>query len=383
MNILFVTTYPLEYNTSANIRNVALIMGLLKLGHVVSTYSLYPEDTRFFDEVLSIGIKRRYWINKQDNIKEVSTVLSSKWKIYIKKKFYYIYNLFSIYDRRKSFVKQINCRLFNEKFDVIISSSDMKSAHLYVEELFKQNPLIANEWIQYWGDPLSNDISVKRLLPDFLVEREELRIISKCDKIVYVSPFTADMVRNKYSQLADKILFLPIPVVETDRNKTETSSSKLLGYLGDYDTTNRNIYPLLDVITNNNFDFVIAGNSDLKIESNDKIKVYARMSVNEIERLRQEIDIFICLCNKSGTQIPGKAYHYAATGKPVIIILDGERADDIGLYLSRFERYHLCNNKPIEILECIRNAMEDCKKYVLPVALKVENVASAMLKKTV
>ena len=105
------------------------------------------------------------------------------------------------------------------------------------------------------------------------MEREELRIISKCDKIVYVSPFTADMVRNKYSQLADKILFLPIPVVETDRNKTETSSSKLLGYLGDYDTTNRNIYPLLDVITNNNFDFVIAGNSDLKIESNDKIKV--------------------------------------------------------------------------------------------------------------
>ena len=87
MNILFVTTYPLEYNTSANIRNVALIMGLLKLGHVVSTYSLYPEDTRFFDEMLSIGIKRRYWINKQDNIKEVSTVLSSKWKIYIKKKY--------------------------------------------------------------------------------------------------------------------------------------------------------------------------------------------------------------------------------------------------------------------------------------------------------
>ena len=64
MNILFVTTYPLEYNTSANIRNIALIEGLLKLGHVVSTYSLYPEDARFFNKILSIGIKSRYWINK-------------------------------------------------------------------------------------------------------------------------------------------------------------------------------------------------------------------------------------------------------------------------------------------------------------------------------
>lgn len=151
MNILFVTTYPLEYNTSANIRNIALIEGLLKLGHAVSTYSLYPEDARFFNKILSIGIKSRYWINKGDAIKSISTVQLSKWNVYVKKKAYYVYSLFSIYDRRKSFVKQINSKLFNEKFDVVISSSDMKSAHLYVEELFKQDSSIANKWIQYWG----------------------------------------------------------------------------------------------------------------------------------------------------------------------------------------------------------------------------------------
>lgn len=381
MNILFVTTYPLEYNTSANIRNIALIEGLLKLGHAVSTYSLYPEDARFFNKILSIGIKSRYWINKGDAIKSISTVQLSKWNVYVKKKACYVYSLFSIYDRRKSFVKQINSMLFNEKFDVVISSSDMKSAHLYVEELFKQDSSIANKWIQYWGDPLSNDISVKRLLPDFLVEKEEQRIISKCDKAVYVSPFTADMIKNKYPQLADKIDFLPIPVVETDENRSGTSSTKLLGYLGDYDTANRNIHPLLEVIINNNFDFVIAGNSDVKIESNDKIRVYKRMPVDEIEKMQQEIDIFICLCNKSGTQIPGKVYHYAATSKPVIVVLDGDRADDIAQFLSTFERYYLCNNRPDEILKCIKAAMNNHEAYSLPAVLKTENVAHAILAK--
>lgn len=105
------------------------------------------------------------------------------------------------------------------------------------------------------------------------------------------------------------------------------------------------------------------------------------MPVDEIEKMQQEIDIFICLCNKSGTQIPGKVYHYAATSKPVIVVLDGDRADDIAQFLSTFERYYLCNNRPDEILKCIKAAMNNHEAYSLPAVLKTENVAHAILAK--
>ena len=63
MNILFVTSYPLEYNSSANIRNWGLIEGLLANGHMISTLSPYPTDRELFNgKLLSDYFEKRYWV---------------------------------------------------------------------------------------------------------------------------------------------------------------------------------------------------------------------------------------------------------------------------------------------------------------------------------
>ena len=48
MEILFITSYPLEYNTSANIRNISVLNGLIKNGHRVYTLSPYPTNLAFY-----------------------------------------------------------------------------------------------------------------------------------------------------------------------------------------------------------------------------------------------------------------------------------------------------------------------------------------------
>ena len=39
MRILYITSYPLEYSSSANMRNIALIKGLIENGNEVHTLS--------------------------------------------------------------------------------------------------------------------------------------------------------------------------------------------------------------------------------------------------------------------------------------------------------------------------------------------------------
>lgn len=66
--------------------------------------------------------------------------------------------------------------------------------------------------------------------------------------------------------------------------------------------------------------------------------------MKETEKYEEDADLLIVLLNKKGTQIPGKIYHYAGTNKPILIILDGDRKEEIKEYLSLFNRFYFCEN---------------------------------------
>jgi hypothetical protein len=85
--------------------------------------------------------------------------------------------------------------------------------------------------------------------------------------------------------------------------------------------------------------------------------------------------------NKKGTQIPGKIYHYAATNKPVLIILDGEFEQQMEQYFNSFERYSCCQNQVASIDEACRKIAASSLKVEPSVHFAAANIASQFLEK--
>lgn len=368
MKILFVTSTPLEYSSSANLRNLALIKGFIEDGHIVSILSARPDINSLYydDSLLSVEIKNKYYLEigklhshfttKKEKEKSLINMIVKKIKKIIGK----IYNSFLIYDPRKGLVQKVKDLCINESFDYIISSSDPKSSHLLVEELINQNGVICKKWIQYWGDPFVNDINRKGILPYKYIKAEEERILNKADEVVYVSPFTLNEQSEMFYEIKHKFKFIPVPFmnkiyyeVDDDKNKTYT-----IGYFGDYYSSDRDITHLYNVVKESEYKLNIFGYSDISLVNTNGISVNGRTKYEVIKKYEQNSDLLVCLCNKNGTQIPGKIYHYAASNKPILIILDGNYVEEMKNYFESFDRYYLCENNE----ESISTAIEYAKK---------------------
>lgn len=395
MRILFVTMWPLVANTSASLRNHALIQGLQEVGCTVDvvTVSSY-ENNPFHDETFSSnsnGVWRviEHKTNYQRLVSSKDGVLGTvkKMALPVLRKLYHSMQLF---DHSKLLIKQITLAdLPQQEYDCVISSSDPKTSHLAVKKWIKQG-LRVTKWIQYWGDPLALDITKKHKLPSFYVRHVERSILQDANHIVYVSPFTLEAQQKLYPTYAEKMSWLPIPYAKSKVYPARTTSAELainqrlrIGYFGDYKSNVRNILPLLDVCRSNAdaYELFLAGNTDLTITATENIFVWPRISQTEIERLEGECDLLVCILNKKGTQIPGKIYHYAATNKPVLIILDGEFEQQMEQYFNSFERYSCCQNQLASIDEACRKIASSPLKVEPSVHFAAANIASQFLEK--
>jgi len=380
LKILYITATPLEYNSSANMRNIALIKGLEELGNEVSTLSSdFCEDSIYIESIESkVKLKDRYWIKLGQLQSNITNKVNSKnkFKKKVKEKLYKIYTKFSIYDPRKTLTSKIKKGLVNSKFDLIISSSDPKSSHLLAEKIIQLNPDITKMWIQYWGDPFCGDINRNTIIPDFFIKREEKRLIKKCDKVVYVSPFTLERQQKIYKEYKEKMVFVPIPFLKEKVYKNVKNEKVVLGYFGDYNSKDRNINHLYNVVKENiKLELNICGNSDITLKEKENIKIKTRQKTSILTSLEEVVDILICICNRSGTQIPGKIYHYAATNKPILIILDGQNRKELKRYFEGFDRFELCNNNEKDIEKAILNIINSKKNYKPSDLLEPKHIA--------
>lgn len=383
MKILFVTSYPLEYSSSANVRNMGLIEGLLANNHQIYTYSPYPTDTNLFDgTIMEQPFAGRYWLGGIKSKEPDSSKQSSRNKYIdlIRSWLYKKYSYFSLYDRRSMLVRNIDAKIIDQKFDVIISSSDPKSAHLFAEELIYQNPNISKKWIQYWGDPFSDDISSRRFRGSKRALKEERRLLAKADKAEYVSPFTVEDMQKKHPAMTSKIEFLPIPYKMSNTKRLDKGwNEPVVGYLGDYNSSNRNILPLYKVLCEMDFQSYIIGNSDLRLNSTKTVHVHARLVGSEFKPISDSINIYICLCNLNGTQIPGKVYHYVNTGKPIVVIVDGDYSEKLIAYFERFNRFYICKNTVQSIASCIKRVVSEKKVFDTPDILNPISIAEKFI----
>lgn len=382
MNILFISMFPLENNYSATIQNIGIIKGFHELGHHIDIMTMKPmrNSTSFDESINTIRnlIDTTYYIepdskyavlmskNKDLKIKE-NNELNATFSIFnnFKKKgrniIKIIYNNIAIFDAQKTNVKHVlKLNVNYDKYDIIISCSDPKSSHLIAKKIYEKNSKIKAKWIQYWGDPMYNDITRKKDWRNIFVKYHEKKLIQKADRVIYASPLTLKLQKETYPYLANKMDYASQVFINDRLEKIDSHDSSkkniTFGYFGAYNTKIRNIMPLYKSELNENYILNICGSSDLKLSSTERIRVFGILPYNEVTKMEQKMDVLVTLCNNTGTQIPGKIYYCSGYNKPIIIILDGEYKEELREYFESFNRYIICENDSNSIIKAFEEA---------------------------
>lgn len=379
MKVLFVTLFPLENNTSVTISNYGLLRGLKELGQDITI--LMPQASNDESHIpYDVSSMRIIRIGEMpfDQLRKAPQKQTLWFKI--KRKYH---KWFDFLDFTKPYLKEAKqVSLLNEHFDLIISTSDPKTTHVFVRKLIK-NGLSYGRWIQHWGDPMYGDITRSNSYPNWIVKLYERSIIKWADKIVYVSPFTADMLKMAHPQYSSKINFVPLPCEEiVEPTSREKSPILKLVYLGDYSPNIRNILPLYDAVCAlKNVKLTIAGISSLKLKETDNITILPRIPQSQCHQLESEADVSITVCNLRGTQIPGKVYYAASTQKHMLVILDGDEKEKLRKYIDSYNRYIVCDNNVESIKEALLNIHNrtNKQKYAVPEIFLPKNNVSRII----
>lgn len=358
MRILYVVSRALEINTSASIRNHATISGFLENGHQITIVSVSPDTRhRAYDGTLSVEkVKKMYFdIGRRQIVAGISRNIKAldRAKPLIYKALYKN----QIYDNLKGivrFARQIDV----DEFDVAISSSDPKSSHLFVDELFKNNKKQI-PWIQIWGDPFADDITLPEKSKTKAIKEED-RLLKLADKIIYVSGLTCQSQKRKYPKSAFKMYYIPVPYLmpRVSKQSFPKDFRKMkICYCGDYNSKIRNIQPLYEAVRDLGMSFQICGMSDFELEKTDKISILPRQLSDKVRKFEDEADILVHLSNKRGTQIPGKIYQYVSTNKTILFILDGDSEMLKNIFKS-YNRFIFVENQKERIKDTLCNIVE-------------------------
>lgn len=358
MRILYIVSKSVEINTSASIRNSAVIRGLMDLGHTVTLVSAMPDKkSEYYDESLlpkSVDVlylengnsqKLVDWLKRTPFLKPIKQIVSNH------------INTIELYDSQKWVINHIGEVNF-DNYDCVISSSDPKSSHLFVYEGMMKKNRTAIKWIQIWGDPFLGDVSITNSQIRDEIYDEERRLISGADEVYYVSEATLEAQKQNYPEFARKMHHIPIPYLKERifmlRDLKSVTPVELC-YCGDYPSKYRNIKPLYDTINRmEGVHITICGASDIKLIETDKVTILPRQGYQRVEEIEAKADILVHLSNSFGTQIPGKIYQYSGTNKPILFILDGDKEISKNIF-SKYHRYMFTDNDPDSIERGIKN----------------------------
>lgn len=357
MKILFIAGQAIKSNSSVTMMNVAYIQGLVETGNYVKVItSRLPENhiaqDNGFELPKEVDIEE-YSISPTFDALSNKKVKNHKFKS-VKNLLRKIYNNFSIYGTQKAWVNNVERFSDEEYYDLIISSSDPKHSHLFAKYLIEKGKVRYGKWVQLWGDPMYLDITRKRNLLNHRLYKEEENLISSADKIIYVSPFTAEKQKELFPQQRNKIDYILIPYFSIDNHLSNNieRNKMTFGYFGDYHSEVRNLDPLYDAALETGVNMVVRGNSDNPAKSINKINIGSRIPIKELNEIEKNTDVFVHLCNLTGTQIPAKVYYYSGTTKPILFILDGDSAK-IKEFYSKYNRYVFCENNKEDIIKAI------------------------------
>lgn len=373
MNIAYITTGNIYMNSSANIRNIALIKGLEELGHTIKVVSFENgkiRDAGFQKDLESIDV---YFIGKRESVpsyQKQNISKQSKKDIIIsaiKGKINKLYRHVQIYDPYKHKISEIDASIFNwDDFDICITSSDPKSSHLLALNAKKEGHRF--KWVQYWGDPMTLDLTIDSWVRPLICKAEH-RLFNAADKIVFTNRASKEVMEKKYPQFVSKFMSIPtslyLNTIENKKKEINVDSVKL-GYYGGCSSINRNVRPLISAVRSNSaYHLILAGGNDLGLKNDDSLMVYGRISSQEVSLLTDDTDILIVLENlpknenEPCRQTPGKMYHYALMRKPILVICE---TDSMRCEFEKYDNYYFCKNNQNDIEQTIKAIISDIGK---------------------
>ena len=157
---------------------------------------------------------------------------------------------------------------------------------------------------------------------------------------------------------------IPLPYLDFSKEENNTLPMNF-GYFGDYYSHTRNLLPFYQALKETGCPGNIYGDSYLQLESTDQITVSGRVTLDVLAKVQAETGVLVHLCNLRGGQIPGKIYHYSATKKPILFILDGtpEEKQKLRAYFDQFDRYYFVDNQKDSICRAITELSNNFEKY--------------------
>lgn len=384
MNVLYVVGSCLTKNTSANMSHNSYVQGLLengcKLDILMAQDSWGAEDAalptwkeaRYFRYPSTSAADRlRKKFSKANTAApqprpadgaaapvRKKPDMKAAVRSCIKKAFYLCFPQDPVYPLEATWLKKARSFRSDTVYDLVVSNSSPAASHKLVQQLIAEKKLNCNRWIQIWEDPWYYDLYGGHTEQE---RREEHALLRAATEVYYVSPLTLTYQKRYYPDCAHKMKHIPLPYLEISEDGSSALVSGSFGYFGDYYSKTRNLLPFYEALKSAGAVGSIYGDSDLGLASTDRITVSGRVTLDILAEVQAKTEVLVHLCNLRGGQIPGKIYHYSATKKPILFILDGaeEEQEILRTYFSQFDRYYFCENTTESILSAIRSVRAD------------------------
>ena len=270
------------------------------------------------------------------------------------------------------YCKQIDKLGLDGNYDVILTHLPAIESAYYANALKHYYPKA--KYIQYWSDPYARSgLTAAEKLPAkrYVMRLLERRILKQADEIVYGTPLLRETQAKEYPKIAQKMRACDVSYnvyrSEMEKSPLYDDDKPLIGYVGGYRSTYRNIDPLYNTFCDHPElgNLVLCGYSDVYRDEKDNIRIIARCSPQRALGIEEQLDIHICLLNKTMSQIPGKIFYQTNSGKPILIILDGPDRNAIRKYLEKFERFKFTENSENEIYDALKRIIQNRGNIVI------------------
>ena len=391
MRVLYVVGSCLTKNTSANMSHNGYVQGLLENGCQVeilmaedswgqqdaalpdwdkAVYHCYPSVA--VQDRLRKKLRGHAQLSASADILEKAydtqqkTNRVSRAKIHIRRlakdMFYFCFPQDPVYPLEKTWLKKAMKFKSDTVYDLVISNSSPAASHKLVVQLMHRNRLKYKRWIQIWEDPWYFDLYGGHSEE---IRQEEHSLLREADEVYYVSPLTLSYQKQFYPDCAHKMAHIPLPYFDFSKAGSFAPEKWSFGYFGDYYSHTRNLVPFYEALKESGYRGYIYGDSNISLESSPQIVVSGRVTLDLLDAVQAKTGVLVHLCNLRGGQIPGKIYHYSATDKPILFILDGTEEEKHLLknYFSQFERFIFCENEQDSIFSAINEICEDSRTW--------------------
>lgn len=387
MKVLYVVGACLMKNTSANMSHNAYIQGLLENGCdvdiIMANDSWGEHDTALprwtqakYFEYEAISLQERFRSFAKERVFHMPppteicqpagstpTANQKDWRQIVRntarKAYYAAFPNDPVYPLEHKWLRQAAKFHSNTVYDLVISNSSPAASHKLVLTLRERGRIRYARWVQIWEDPWYYDLYGGHTEQ---IRAEEHALLRQASEVFYVSPLTVEYQKQFYTDCADKMRYIPLPYLQIpEPEQTEKSKEISFGYFGDYYSKTRNLQPYYDALCESGTRGYIVGDSDLRLPETERITVMGRVTLDRLSEIQSKASVLVHLCNLRGGQIPGKIYHYSATDKPILFILDGTPKEMTALKqcFSAYQRYYFCENQASDILSAMKHLAAD------------------------